>query len=625
MSDGRTRLRLALSTLGSLAGAWSLLLVMTSGVSFTVGPLHVSSRNARNPAIGALVMLALAALCAPPGVRIRTVVRDLLRPWPVLARPVGRIADAARPALLLASHPITVTLLALALSLTPVVVSWTKGVYVAGGSDSYGYVSEGHLLATGRMRFDVPLMRTFPNLPPAAFSPLGYRTAVDGSASLVPMYAPGLPLTMAVAERMAGGMAVYAVMPILAAVAVWSTYRIGRQLAGGAVGLGAAVLLLTSPAFLFQLMGAPMSDVPAAGWWALALSLLLPERRWPALFAGAAAGAAILTRPNLLLVVVIPGIYLLWHALRRPERREPFMRLALFSGPVVAACLTVAVFNASWYGSPLRSGYSIALFSLGFWRDNLANYTRWLTETQTPLFLLAFVAPFVAGWLSPAGAKTRRDAILMLVGVALTVLASYLFYTPFGAWWFLRFLVPAFPAVAVLTCVTLAALAARFGLAGRALAIAALAFAVTVSVQYARQFDSAGESRYRIIGEWVRDHLPENAIVLSMQHSGSIQHYSGRATVRYDFVPRDAFDATVTDMLAAGYHPYLVVDDWEVEEVRGGHGNRGRAALDWAPVAELSLGEMRVWDLAADRDTARASGRTPEQVPIPEAVRRRLP
>jgi hypothetical protein len=228
------------------------------------------------------------------------------------------------------------------------------------------------------------------------------------------------------------------------------------------------------------------------------------------------------------------------------------------------------------------------------------------------------------GWLGRNGVPARVASTLMLTGVVLMVFVSYLFYTPFAAWWFLRFLVPGFPALAVLTCVTLAALSARFGPVARAMAIAAVAAAVAFSVQYSRQIDPLGEYRYRIIGEWVRDHLPSNAIVLSLQHSGSLQHYSGRTSVRYDYVPPGRLDAAADDMLAAGYHPYLVVDAWEVEQVKAIHQGKGRAALDWTPAATLSLGGMNVWDLGEGREAARASRRTPEQIPIPEFIRRQL-
>ncbi|HVQ41536.1 MAG TPA: glycosyltransferase family 39 protein, partial [Vicinamibacterales bacterium] len=573
MSAGRTRLRLALSTLGFLAAAWSLTLVVTRGVSFTLGTLHVSSRNARNPAIGALLLLIGAVVLAPAGARRRTITADItgvLRGTALfgaaLPGPILRLlAVLIRPRVLTALAVIVVGL--------TLALAWTRGAFVAGGSDSYGYVSEGHLFATGQLRPHVPLARAFPHVPLQGFTPLGYRPADDGTDTLVPTYAPGLPLAMAVAERIGGMDAVYVVMPLLAAIAVWSAYLIGARLAGPGTGLGAALLVLASPAFVFQMIGAPMSDVSAAGWWTLALALLLRDARPSTLVAGVAAGAAILTRPNLLLVVVVPGLYLLWLVRRdAPGRRERLVRLALFSSPVVVACLTVAGFNAAWYGSPFRSGYPAGLFNASYWDDNIRNFSQWLIETQTPIFFLGFAAPFVVRWLPqrPAlnGAEGTgidlRATTLLLIGVVLAVFASYLFYMPFGVWWYLRFLLPAFPALAALTCITLAALSVRFGTPARVLCVAAVIMAALFGWSSIKDFEALGENRYRIIGEWVHAHLPDNAIVVASQHSGNVKHYGEREIVRYDLLPMGDFESALDEMIAAGYHPFLVVDEWEV-------------------------------------------------------------
>ena len=622
MIDGRVRLRHAFTTLALLAAAWAAILLLTGGIAFSVGPLHVSSRNARNPALAALLLLAGAAASAPAGARRRTLAADFRSAIAPLAPRLTTGSSALSRLRHIGSRP-GVAPAAVALLIAFMLgASWTRGAYIAGGSDSFGYISEAHLFATGRLRLKVPLAHTFPHVTVQEMTPLGYRPAEDGSDTLVPTYAPGMPLTMAALERIAGMNAVYVVMPALAAIAVWCAYRLGVQLSGPGAGVGAALLLVTSPAFVFQLLGAPMSDLTAAGWWILALTLLLTNRRWTMAAAGVAAGMAILTRPNLLLVVVILGFYLLWQVWSTRERRSrAIVNLVLFSIPVVAACLTVAAFNAAWYGSPFRSGYSTDLFSLHFWSDNLRNYPRWLTESQTPLILLGLAAPFTVRWLRPGGGD-RQAAVWMLAGVALTVFASYLFYMPFEAWWFLRFLLPAYPVLAVLTCVALAAVAARFGPVARVIAIALVIGGASVGYRYIKDENALGEYRYRLMAEWVRDHVPERSIVLAMQHSGSMQHYSGRQILRYDLVPPVEFDTVLDEIVAAGYHPYLVVDEWEVSTFQQSQRHSAQAALDWPATALLPLGNVRVWDLAEDREAARTSGRTPEFVSVPAFIRR---
>ena len=71
------------------------------------------------------------------------------------------------------------------------------------------------------------------------------------------------------------------------------------------------MLLASSPAFLFQLACAPMSVLAAAAWWTLALALLFSGTNVAALGSGVVAGIAVLTRPNLVPLAIVPGAYLL--------------------------------------------------------------------------------------------------------------------------------------------------------------------------------------------------------------------------------------------------------------------------------------------------------------------------
>jgi hypothetical protein len=48
--------------------------------------------------------------------------------------------------------------------------------------------------------------------------------------------------------------------------------------------------------------------------------------------------------------------------------------------------------------------------------------------------------------------------------------------------------------------------------------------------------------------------------VLSSLHSGAIRLYSGRQTLRWDEIPENALDATITTLVGLGYEPYLALD-----------------------------------------------------------------
>ena len=79
---------------------------------------------------------------------------------------------------------------------------------------------------------------------------------------------------MAAAKAIAGHCAMFLVTPLSGALLVWITFAIGRRLDSDALGLAAAWLVATSPAVLAMLVS-PMSDVPAAAFWAVAIYFTL--------------------------------------------------------------------------------------------------------------------------------------------------------------------------------------------------------------------------------------------------------------------------------------------------------------------------------------------------------------
>jgi hypothetical protein len=154
----------------------------------------------------------------------------------------GRAFTTIRARLALAA-PLT----AAALGVAVVFIALWTGSFVASGSDIHGYVSKAHLWAAGRLHVDQPLLRElrWPN-DQWAVAPLGYRPATAGDSS-VPVYPPGLPLVMALFERLAGRAAVFCVVPLLSGVAVGAPYLMGARLTAPVVGLGSACLMATSP------------------------------------------------------------------------------------------------------------------------------------------------------------------------------------------------------------------------------------------------------------------------------------------------------------------------------------------------------------------------------------------
>jgi len=182
----------------------------------------------------------------------------------------------------------------------------TWGTRVAAGADAYGYVSQADLWLRGDLHIDQRFGAAVPwPLARWTFTPLGYRPEPDGYR-IVPQYAPGLPLLMAGFKALAGQCAIFWVVPVCGAILVLATYAIGRRLDRPVVGVAAAWIVATSPTLLFMLM-APMSDVPAASAWAVAIACALGDTRASAVAAGVAAAIAILIRPNMAPLAVVVG------------------------------------------------------------------------------------------------------------------------------------------------------------------------------------------------------------------------------------------------------------------------------------------------------------------------------
>ena len=109
-------------------------------------------------------------------------------------------------------------------------VRWST--YAASGSDSSGYVSEAYGWRYGPLPRPIPLDASLPWPSPAtALAPLGYTSAPDGKA-IVPTYSPGLPMMMALALAAVGSRGPYLVVPVFAGLIVWTTFVLGRRIAG---------------------------------------------------------------------------------------------------------------------------------------------------------------------------------------------------------------------------------------------------------------------------------------------------------------------------------------------------------------------------------------------------------
>jgi Dolichyl-phosphate-mannose-protein mannosyltransferase len=480
--------------------------------------------------------------------------------------------------------------LALLLAVAVLGTGLRYGAMVAGGADSYGYISQAGYWQHGSVVVQEDVIRPSP-WPGAAltWAPLGYRPSPNRADAIVPLYAPGLPLLMALFQLVAGFCGAFLVVPICGALTILLTYELGRRVFGcPGIALWSAALVATSPVFLYQLMNA-MSDVPVTAAWTLALVLTMARRP---LVAGLAMSAAIAIRPNL---APLAALLLAWTAWS-----TGWLASLRFTLGTAIAVIGIALLNARVYESALTSGYGTTadLYALRYLGTNLRQFAAWTAAVETPLVALAGLFFVVPSLLPPAAIPHPR---LLLGGSVAIVLLSYLFYQPFDAWWYLRFLLPMWPVMMLLTAATLDAFANRWLRPSYPFAIAAMAIflgwhGLTVAADR-HAFDlGRGERRYLDVARFVAGHTEPNAVILSVQHSGSLRIYAGRLTLRYDALDPLWLDRAIAYLQSIGRRPYYVLDGAEVEafKTRFGEANT-MGTLDWRPVATLG-GTIAIYD-----------------------------
>jgi hypothetical protein len=571
----RDAVRVALCVIVVAATVWAVAAAFGATFSYRLGPVRATSRDPFRP-------LLLAAIAA--GLYV------LLFGVAAAREELERLARIPAPVLRWA--PVFLVLLTLGLGLR-----WST--YAAAGSDSYGYVSQADLWLNGHLRVAQPWSAPFewPNAD-WTFSPLGYRPGPEPH-TIVPTYAAGVPMMMALAKAVVGPIGVYLVVPVLGALSVWFTYRIGKRLAGDLEGTVAAALVATSPAVLFSLMF-PMSDIAAMAFWTLAAFIALGRRRIVLVLAGLASSMAIIIRPNL--VPVAGAIALLLVFRRRPGRfafRSILADLAVFATGLAPGIVGVAALNAHLYGSPFASGYGNApsLFALGMGTVNARHYAAWLWQTQPAAVVLAGLGLILTGGFRPRHGDEgpRVPPKLVVVAMIGAVLLCYLFYLAFDDWWYLRFLLPAFPFVMVAAAAGLARLA-RFAPEPWRPAIIVFVLVAIVASQSRTAINrgaydlQAGEYHYITAARAVDARVPANAMVICMQHSGSLRYYGHRPTLRWDWLPPDWLDRAVASLEAHGYRPYLLLEDWEVPRFRARFAGSAVARLLDRPIAVVSPG-----------------------------------
>jgi Dolichyl-phosphate-mannose-protein mannosyltransferase len=486
------------------------------------------------------------------------------------------------------------------------------GTFSAAGSDASGYVSQAAMLWSGRLSHLEPLasVATWPG-GAGTLVPLGWRTGLEASAQ-VPTYPPGLPMLLAIPLGIDGIAFAGVIVASMAAVAVWGCARLAQRLSSPVAGVIAAVWLATSPTFLMQSVQ-PMSDVPVTAAWLLSW-VLLTERRPAA--AGLFAGLAVLIRPNLAPLAVVPALYLwLTDERRTPPTAQGTRGTAgtrgtkgtlLFSVPVLLSGLVVAWFHWRWYGSPLLSGYGSPgeLYSLSHIAPNVSRYVEWLTLVETPLLATALL---VVAW---PGSRVAGWALAF----AALVLVSYTLYLVVEQWTYLRFLLPAMALVMAIVSAAAVGLLLRLPRVWRgplvALVVLALVAHGAATARAQGVFDLASVHRRAVLaGAYLAQFSRSNLVIMAGEQSGSMRYYTGCSIVRWDLLASETFPAVFAVLHQAGQDPWIVLDAWEEEPFRARFQGTPEGALDWPPALDAGREvRTRAWRVA-DRDRFRRGER----------------
>lgn len=389
------------------------------------------------------------------------------------------------------------------------------------GADSSGYINLARMLSEGKVTRALPV--ACDACQPSWVTPLGFVPVGDGMASFYPV---GLPLHLALAA-LAGGWAhaPFVVSPIAAVVLVFLTWWLGRRLHSDAAGLIAALLMGMCAVFIFQALQ-PMSDVVAATWSVatIAAAVKSRERTRFSILAGFCFGIAVLVRPTslLLLPALAFALPLRWRA------------LAGFIAGGIPAAIVLGWYNLAAFGSLLATGYSVGgatrELALEYFPPRAWHYLRWTAEQFSPLAVIAAIGGL---W-----ALQRRDRLMLAVWFV-AFFVFYSFYFSYDAWWYTRFLLPAYPALAIAAGVALAHVMAmpRLRIAATMLVMVMLAWEARQIARFGVLYTDEDQHRARVPAEFAARALPTGTLVFAKEFSGSLVYYSALRPVRWDLAP----------------------------------------------------------------------------------------
>jgi hypothetical protein len=313
-----------------------------------------------------------------------------------------------------------------------------------------------------------------------------------------------------------------------------------------------------------------------------------PDSPGWAFVSGLCISVGFLIRPNNFLIA-IPVLISVGISPRK------LILVALGSLPGIAVWLW---FNRLAYGNPLLSGYGAIgnEFHSSLIAGTLGFYARWLPLLLSPIVLIA-PAIAVLYRLVP-----RVSAVLLSWALAYMAFFSAYRWTH-EQWWFLRFLLPAAPALIVAGLVVahfwFMIVRERYSATvQRLLPLVLLVAAISVEVRRSEPVREAwsighGERKYGRVSAWLVAHAPGNSVVVTSQASGALFYFTPFTLLRFEEMDSSVSRRVETTLTAERRPLYAALFPFEVDILRKIPGKWDRlVSVDDVSIWSCNLAEL---------------------------------
>jgi hypothetical protein len=265
--------------------------------------------------------------------------------------------------------------------------------------------------------------------------------------------------------------------------------------------------------------------------------------------------------------------------------------------------------QAVLYGHPLQAGYKVPLnifFSAERIPYNALLYPRNLIELHTWMVFGGLL--LVPLWLARARRSDQDRRVAGIVATALGLIAVnygvYLPYLTYEGWYWLRFLLPAMLGVFLLLAAATDCLRLWISHRWKWMSMLALAPSAVVLLwpqQHLRP--QLGYPRLELMERYLREVLPDNAVILTFAHGGALSTATRRAILRLDLIEPEALEPILEQLVRRGHRPVFVIDvAIERSLVKDRFKDSPHAQFDWPARAEFVSSTSIVYHDVADRE-----------------------